>query len=502
VSRYTPKKRTLGKAVAAGLLSATPLLALAGPASAQASGGSTEAAVQLIKEVEIAPGSWAEYKESPVGDTVNFRFSIINSGTADLVSVDLFDPSFPLCDTSSVDLGVTDASPLTPGMSVTATCTVAVGTNTINLANVVAVDADGNEVTDEDAAEVGVYCVDVIKDILNPATGSWDSGVGFEVGDTATFRFQVNNCGELSLFDVEVMDVNYPGCDLYIGDMPAADHGGETAVYLCDIVVNETIINQATVVGTTTGNALTSDTDYAGAYVRGLDLEKSVWDGDSWEDSAVISPGDETVWRFTVTNTGSMDLHGIEVVDEQFEQCDSGAGVVPTLAAGETFTYDCTIAGITGYTLNEASATGATVGNASGSFAGLAVSADDSAAVDVLYPTTTTAAPTTAAPTTAAPTTAAPTTAAPSTAAPTTAAPTTAAPTTAAPSTAAPTTAAPTTAAPTTAARTLPETGSNTTTDTSLIGTGAVLLGGAFMVTSRIAARREEDLAVIPAEVE
>ncbi len=536
----TNRKRSIRRSVAAGILASAPLLTLAAPVSAQSASvdpsytvvvpPAPEASIQLIKEVEVAPGQYAEYKESPVGDTVNFQFTIVNDGTTPLTHVNLSDPSFPSCDRSSDDLGISASAPLAPGAHVVATCNVAVETTTINVA--VANGTDGvTEVSDEDAAQVAVYALDIIKDVLNPETGAFESGVSLNVGDTASFRFTINNTGELDLWDVAVVDHLYSDCNREFGDIPA----GGNAVYLCEFEVNETIINSATATGKAMGGAMANDTDYAGVYVRGINITKQVWNGADWADLATIAPGDDARYRITVQNTGSMDLRNVVVDDINFDQCDAPAGTINDLAAGEGWTYECEVSGITGDTTNVASVSATTVGNASGSFADLPVSDTDTADVTVVTPTTaapTTAAPTTAAPTTAAPTTAAPTTAAPTTAAPTTAAPTTAAPpttatpttaapgtsappttkkvtpttkkvspTTAAPTTtiqvkttvtAAPTTAAPTTAAPTTVAvRTLPKTGSGAV-DTGLVGLGTVLMGSALVVTAKMAARREE----------
>ena len=469
------QKRSIRRSVAAGLLASTPLLALASPASAQASGGSYAVpapAVQLIKEVEVAPGQFDEYKESPAGDTVNFRFTMRNTGDTPLTSLHLGDASFPSCDHSTTDLGISASAPLAVGDHVIAHCTVAVDHTIINVATVTGSDGT-TEVSDKDAAQVAVYALDIIKDVLNPETGAFESAVSLQVGDTASFRFTVNNTGELDLWDVTVADHLYPHCDREFGDIPA----GGNAVYLCEFEVHETIINSATVTGKTFHGAMANDTDYAGVYVRGIDITKQVWDGDSWEELATIAPGDDARYRLTVKNTGSMDLRDVTVDDVNFSQCDADQGVIPDLASGQSWTYECEVNGISDDVTNVARVDAVTVGNVSGSFAGLPVSDHDDARVVLVTPTTAT--PTTATPTTEEPTT-------------TTEEPTATTVAVKATTKAAPSTAAPTTVAVTAAARTLPKTGSGAV-DSGLIGLGSLLMGSALVVTAKLAGRRENE---------
>ena len=79
-----------------------------------------------------------------------------------------------------------------------------------------------------------------------------------------------------------------------------------------------------------------------------IDIEKS-------PDRQDVEVGGTARWQITVTNTGGLDLAGVEVTDAPAPGCASAIGA---LAVGDSVTYDCELPGVLESFTNTATANG------------------------------------------------------------------------------------------------------------------------------------------------
>ncbi len=171
-----------------------------------------------------------------------------------------------------------------------------------------------------------------------------------EVGPTATVEFQirVENTGEVDLTGVVVTDPDLAACDNTIGAL-AID---EVVTYTCSGTVTADMApNTASVMGNPDdGQPTVTDSDDATAGIVDLDIVKEFVHPDTgeWVGSAE-APLDATVpFRITVTNTGTVEAHKVEIADPDFPQCnasttDLGVGPVTPLAPGDSVSTTCDI---------------------------------------------------------------------------------------------------------------------------------------------------------------
>ncbi len=296
--------------------------------SANASGGNIELQFETTATAQIsvsyqfdAPS--IDISKSPDNQTVplngdgTFTIDVTNNGEAALFNVTVTDPVTPSCGRVIGDMAV--------GETVTYACTFEGATaDFVNVATVVGEDSIGNVVTDEDDAAVNVIAPEIeIRKSPN------DQTIIFQ-GD-ASFTIDVTNTGDLDLFNVEVTDPATPDCDMVIGDLPL----GVTVSYSCEqLTVLADYTNIADVVGEDIEGNVVRDSDDARVNVLApeIDIQKT-------PDDQTIVVGSDATFTITVTNTGDVDLINVVVTDPLVPACDT---TVPSLAIGESFSYDCT----------------------------------------------------------------------------------------------------------------------------------------------------------------
>ncbi|MFW2383844.1 MAG: SdrD B-like domain-containing protein, partial [Acidimicrobiales bacterium] len=289
-----------------------------------------------------------------LGEDATFSITVTNTGDANLSSVEVTDPQAPNCDNVVGDLPV--------GAAVTYTCVLAnVTADFTNSATVSAEDPQGGSITDSDNADVDVInpSISIVKD---PASQS------ILTGTDATFTITVTNTGDVALTDVTVSDGPVPSCDNTIGDMAV----GASVSYSCTLSgVASDFVNTAQVVGTDpiAGTVSDSDTAAVTVLVPGIGIEKTT-------STPQVILGGTASFDITVTNTGTAPLTNVQVSDPLAPDCDI---VIGALAAGESTTYTCSLAGMIGDITNQATVTG---DDASGT----QISDSDTEPVDVISP--------------------------------------------------------------------------------------------------------------------
>ncbi|MGW5052635.1 CshA/CshB family fibrillar adhesin-related protein [Actinokineospora sp. NPDC004072] len=253
------------------------------------------------------------------GDTVEFTFTVTNSGNVPLDPVAVVDskvgpvpcPDGPLAPRESIVCG--------PVAYPTTQADVDAGT-VANTATATGTAPSGAEVTSTDSTTTPIPVRRAI--LLDKAVGAVSDadGNGPDAGDTLTFTYAVTNTGNVSLDPVVVDDpvvgpVTCPAGPLAPGVTIACD---PVTRPLTQAEVDAGVLaNTATATGTAPDGGTATSTDHTTtsiAAVPALSLAKAasaVSDG----DGNGPDPGDTIAYTFTVTNTGNVTLDPVVVDD-------------------------------------------------------------------------------------------------------------------------------------------------------------------------------------------
>ncbi|MHB9002621.1 MAG: DUF7507 domain-containing protein [Coriobacteriia bacterium] len=199
------------------------------------------------------------------------------------------------------------------------------------------VDADVTnigEATGEDGFGHSVIATDTAEvDVINPAIDVRKSVEPTTVlsGETVTYTYDVENVGDVTLYDVTLDDV--PLGPITLPDTELVP--GEIVTVMVDAAITQDTMNVATGEGWygpelgPQGAYMGSVVDVAEAFVEvatpAITLEKSV-------DPAVIAFTDTVVYTYIITNTGDVELLNVNLVDDQIGLLMSGV----TLGVGES----------------------------------------------------------------------------------------------------------------------------------------------------------------------
>ena len=298
------------------------------------------AAIDLEKTGALADGAYGL-----AGDSVEYAFTITNSGDVTLTDVVLDDPKPGL---SAPVFGTWPGAPgvLESGQSVTATASyvltaadVAAG-EVLNTASTSGQPPAGAPVSDQAPAEV-------VLPVLDPAialtkTGALD-------GSTMRYAFTVTNTGQLPLTGVSITDELEGLSQIVYGDWPAAagtllptQSVTATATYALTQADRDAggVTNTATTSGTPpTGPAVTDEDEHEQplAPAPGIQLVKT----------GALDGGTVT-YSFTATNTGDVTLTAVGIADELEGLSEIVYGEWPaaagTLAPNESVTATATYA--------------------------------------------------------------------------------------------------------------------------------------------------------------
>ncbi|MFN2199222.1 MAG: hypothetical protein ACK2UW_24100, partial [Anaerolineales bacterium] len=183
----------------------------------------------------------------------------------------------------------------------------------------------------QDVINCGDACgIDIRKQAEGPDSRDFASG------SDVPYEIVVTNTGTFDLTDVTVTDDQVPGCANFIGDLAA----GASVTYSCTApAVTEGFTNTACVEGIIQ-NATFSDCDPSTVRIADIDIRKQA----EGEDSRDIVSGSDVTYEIVVTNTGEVDLTGVEVTDAEAPGC---ANTIGDLAAGASVTYNCTVPAVT-----------------------------------------------------------------------------------------------------------------------------------------------------------
>lgn len=319
-----------------------------------------DATVPLPQDARIAvekTGELAQDATGQAGDTVEFGFTVTNTGSVTLTNVELDDP---LPGLSDITYGAWPAAAgvLEPGESVTATATYVLTQNDVNAGGVDnSVTATGNPPTGEPVEDQDDVTVPVDS---NPAidlvkTGGLEDGATGEAGDTVQYSFTATNTGNVTLTGVTISDELDGLSEIAYGAWPG-DAGvlapGESVTATASYVLTQSDVDSGRVenTATATGNPPTGDPveddDIVIVPVEPSPAITLVKAG-GLEDGATVVPGDLIEYSFTAQNTGNVTLTDVTIADELdgLSELDyTWPGEAGVLAPGEQVTATATYA--------------------------------------------------------------------------------------------------------------------------------------------------------------
>lgn len=150
-------------------------------------------------------------------------------------------------------------------------------------------------------------------------------------GKAVFFQVIVTNTGDVPLRAVRVMDPQVPDCERTIGALDP----GEKAMYKCEAIATGDFNNVATVTAydPNGGAVVDSDDAYVDAINPSIKIEKT-------PDLQRVVAGKPVTFTITVTNTGDVPLHDLEISDSEAPDCQR---VIDHLGVLESISYDCVV---------------------------------------------------------------------------------------------------------------------------------------------------------------
>jgi uncharacterized repeat protein (TIGR01451 family) len=312
------------------------------------------------------------------GDTVNYAFTIRNTGNVTLTNVTLTDPGVVL-------VGAPIAS-LAPGVSNTTASTASYALTQADLdqgffdnqAFVTGTPPSGPNVTDashptgltsDGATRATLTPVSSIQ-LVKSSTGITDlNGNGVtDVGDQINYAFAITNTGTTSLTNVNVIDPLVTVTGTQIASLAPGDTN--TSAYQASHILtqpeidNGQYLNSATVRSASPGGAPITDVDAVTVtYPATSSVALIKQATPNFGANGTPDAGDTIAYTFTVTNTGVTTLTNVSVSDPS--AIVSGAAI-PTLLPGQststnfTATYTLTQADVNAGTFSNQATTSAT----------------------------------------------------------------------------------------------------------------------------------------------
>ncbi|ADE37024.1 DUF7507 domain-containing protein [Methanohalophilus mahii] len=290
--------------------------------------------------IDIEKATNGEDADDPTGPYVTaggdvvWTYNVTNTGNVNLSSIDVQDNVTGEID-NLVDNGNGD-SILEPGevWMYNATGTATEG-QYANIGNVTGTDPTGAEVTDEDPSHYfGVNSSIDIEKATNGEDADDPTGPYVTAGGDVVWTYNVTNTGNVNLSSIDVQDNVTGEIDNLVdnGNGDSILEPGEVWMYNATGIATEgQYANIGNVTGTDPTGAEVTDEDpshYFGVN-SSIDIEKAT-NGEDADDPTgpYVTAGGDVVWTYNVTNTGNVNLTGIQVQDDM--------GVTPAYVSGDT----------------------------------------------------------------------------------------------------------------------------------------------------------------------
>ena len=287
------------------------------------------------------------------GDTVGYTFTATNTGVTTLTGLVVADAKVGtvLCPDTTV----------APGASRTCTATYTVTAAdvdagaVVNTATASATGPTGARVDSlPDTATTPTSTASTLTLDLTAGTPADANGDGrLDAGDTITYTYDVVNTGAVTLVGLAVSDPRTPGATCTTTTLAAGARTTCTVTYaLTQADLDAGVVdNSATVSGLTpTGSRTTSPTDTTSTPLAAratLVLDKTAGTPVDANRSGRTDAGDTVAYTFVVTNTGTVTVGAVGVVDAKVAPTGcAGARLVPGASVTCTATYTITQADV------------------------------------------------------------------------------------------------------------------------------------------------------------
>lgn len=263
------------------------------------------------------------------GDTVAFGFEIENTGTTVLRELEIDDPLLG----GALDCPALAGAALQPGDTlecgpVTYELTQRdIDRGAVHNAATATGSSTSGPATDRDTADVEIIGSDALaleKTAGAPVDANGDGMIG--AGDTVDYSFTVRNTGTTTLRNARISDELLGGgldcpalADAVLAPGDAAECGPVPYTLTQEDIERGTVHNEATATADAPQDRTATGTDDADAAITGasgISLEKVAGDPVDANQDGRIGAGDTVSYRFTVTNTGTVRIGAIEIVDE------------------------------------------------------------------------------------------------------------------------------------------------------------------------------------------
>lgn len=334
-------------------------------------------AITLVKSASLTDPS-----QYIVDAPFTYSFVVTNSGNVPLTAVAVTDAAFS--GTGAPPEVTCPSTTLAAGAFMTCTGSYVLTQDDVdagsvtNTATVTGTPPSGPSVTDVSDAVVSgspAPALDLVKTVDSSAVQTPS-----QVGDPLVYTFTITNTGNVSLQNVAVTDPHpglgalaytWPGA---VGTLAPQQSATATATYVVtqgDIDAGD-VENTATANGATTGGTPVASEPASTVVPLAPGPELALTKVDTPAFSAPPAPGDLITYRFAITNTGNVTLHGDAITDRlpglssiSYDWPGDVGVLAPTQQATATATYPITQADIdAGHVANTAIAHGLTPGGA------------------------------------------------------------------------------------------------------------------------------------------
>jgi uncharacterized repeat protein (TIGR01451 family) len=319
--------------------------------------------LMIQKQADASDGDTSALK---VGETVQYSYTVTNTGNVDVTAISVSDPT-----AGSVDCDSLPAAGLAPGASVS--CHAAAlykvtqsdvdAGHLIDTATASGTSPNGGKVTSSPAQvelnSAPAPAVSIQKTAkVTPATDQ----DAVKVGDQIAYSYVVTNIGNVTLKSVSVSDPSAGATTCQA--LPSGGLAPGASVD-CAASVSHTVTQSDVDAGSVTDTATAKGVDKQGVASPTSDPSTATVTAvgpvitDSIAKSATVSPaadqnavkvGDTITYAYTVTNTGNVDQIAVSVVDPTLGPVNCPTPAAPGLAPGASET--CTSA--SPYTVTQA----------------------------------------------------------------------------------------------------------------------------------------------------
>ncbi|MFK8012910.1 MAG: hypothetical protein AB8B80_12775, partial [Marinicellaceae bacterium] len=296
------------------------------------------AAINLEKFGEVIDPNMDGFAQ--IGETINYSFTVSNTGTLPLNSITIFDPLMSVPG-NIADLPVAGMDDSTFSGTYVLTQSDLDNGFVSNIATVNAIDPDDNPLAVlSNQGNPYVLNLNTNSEITLVKAGNFidSSNDGFaQAGETIEYTFEITNTGSVTLNNISITDplVAVPGLLPSIGANQT-----DSSTFSATYVLTQNDVNNGSVSNIATVNASNPENNVVTAQSNNnvpliidlpssnsIELVKMATFMDTVNDG-VAGVGDSINYTFSVTNTGSQTLNNITIDDPIVDVI----GAIPTLA--------------------------------------------------------------------------------------------------------------------------------------------------------------------------